>query len=384
MESYRKFAETKYVYNIRGHDCYAFVGEWTKESSKGHTPTSPKMLCEIEALQCLAQNNRTNIPPYHETDMLLSLGPAPGSFFADAYRLKRYRWANLPASLEDEIQKEICHKSYGIIYDVAINSAGGWVVQLEKGKLYRWGGALPQELERALSEGRRRKTIIRQLYLNHQNKDDYILIFTDGTVHLSLHHGFEKSIRELIASTFSKREKLKWNFIASCHCDEHIQVQINASYYNQRGRLHLRRQNFEQALTYTREAYHLDSSSSNYRDNYSMALLAARKQDPIPEASLARFDPNNSLRNEYVFMRDRMGSVELLEERTRQMRREGEEQRLPREWTYCDTSHLIAAELPAEREARTYELEVRKDSPAELAGSLHTKESSRRMLRFWR
>lgn len=118
-------------------------------------------MSEIEGVQTLGNQNTAHKPPYRAEDLLLSLGPSSGAFFADAFRLKRYRWHHLPSDLEGEIQAELGRKKYGSIYDVALNSLGGWVLQLKKGKMYLWGGMLPGELEQALEAGIERKAIIK-------------------------------------------------------------------------------------------------------------------------------------------------------------------------------------------------------------------------------
>jgi hypothetical protein len=107
---------------------------------------------EISALQALSQDNKEN--RHKETDLILSFGPAPGSFFANAYRLKRYRWANLPVGLEDAVQRNVCLNRYGKIHDIAINSMGGWVMQTNEGAQFQWDGQLPKELKQALSSGK--------------------------------------------------------------------------------------------------------------------------------------------------------------------------------------------------------------------------------------
>ena len=152
MEKYLDLAKDRYTSNIRGHDCFAFLGHCPTGSEKPYAENSHDMLHEIDALAKIsAQHERHDIPLL--SGLLLSLGPAPGSFFADSPVLKRYRWANLPVGLEDTIQEEVCRKGYGKIHDVAINSVGGWVLQLKEGKRYRWGGNLPTELQNALSKG---------------------------------------------------------------------------------------------------------------------------------------------------------------------------------------------------------------------------------------
>ena len=117
------------------------------------------MLLEIEALRAFAkqaQNDPSELEP-----VLLSLGPNPGSFFAHIGSLKRYRWANLPKELENIIQEELSCKNYGTIHDVAINAAGGWVIQFDEGRRYRMGGDLPAPLNNALSIGKKKKTQLR-------------------------------------------------------------------------------------------------------------------------------------------------------------------------------------------------------------------------------
>jgi hypothetical protein len=103
--------------------------------------------------------------------MITSFGPHPGSFFADAFHLSRYRWSNLPAELENRIQEHV--SLYGCanqktcqenkIHDVTINAVGDWVMQLKRGARFIWShgeGRLPNELQDALAEGERRKWTI--------------------------------------------------------------------------------------------------------------------------------------------------------------------------------------------------------------------------------
>jgi len=96
----------------------------------------------------------------------VSFGPQPGSFFANAVALKKYRWKDLPESLEDKLQDLLSKRSiwsgsgYGKIHDVAINASEGWVLLLERGKKYEWGESLPEELKEALKQGKDRKATI--------------------------------------------------------------------------------------------------------------------------------------------------------------------------------------------------------------------------------
>ncbi|KAF2732049.1 hypothetical protein EJ04DRAFT_554339 [Polyplosphaeria fusca] len=393
VTKYHKFARNKYIYNVRGHDCFAFLGEWTKETTRGQTSSEAELLAEMAGLQKLANDNMTNQPPYRKEDMLISLGAAPGSFFADAYRLRRYKWCNLPLDLEDEIQKEVCRRGYGTIYDVAVNASSGWIMQFDRGRSYRWGGDLPLELKAALDGGRTRRATIRQLYLNPQNKQDYVLIFTDAHAHLSLHHGIdiEPKIRTLVQSTFSASKKLHWTFINSCCCNIHSQNALNAAYYSQRGHFQLRRPhpNRDLVLTYLREAHHLVPSSPDYRDDYYMALLAAHGQNHAADANhLTRFDSQNASRNEFAFMRDRMGSLEALQDRLTSVLRDASKRQLTEEWKF-ETAVQGVVELPVEVVEETtspsYELGDRENREAEMSADMASvRVGSRRAFRFWR
>jgi hypothetical protein len=89
-----------------------------------------------------------------DEDLLLSLGPTAGSYFVDAHN--RYFWSGLP-ELEDVLQD----RRYGTVFDITINSAGGWVIQRDQGRSYKWGGPLPVELKSALEKGRNREAVIR-------------------------------------------------------------------------------------------------------------------------------------------------------------------------------------------------------------------------------
>jgi hypothetical protein len=94
--------------------------------------------------------------------------------FADAIKLHRYRWANLPIDLNNAIQDELNLRGYGKISDVAMNATGGWVMHFreedavgrwlrgrKQSAQFRWGGELPDELKKALEQGRDRRAKIR-------------------------------------------------------------------------------------------------------------------------------------------------------------------------------------------------------------------------------
>lgn len=119
--------------------------------------TSLTSLSEFPQLDSLMKENKEN--RFNSLNMIMSFGPKPGSFFADAYSLKRYKWLNLPTGLEDQIQKNICVKGYGNgeIQEVAMNARGGWIIVFNKGKRFEFGGNLPYELRKALQRARQTK-----------------------------------------------------------------------------------------------------------------------------------------------------------------------------------------------------------------------------------
>jgi hypothetical protein len=165
----KKLTKTQYIYNIRGHDFPSYMGQWTNlKNQAGPLSSNQVIYGEILELSKLAKRDESKFN--QRADIITSFGPHSGSFFADAFRLNRYRWSNLPAELEDEIQKHLSLYGYGNqknwqdnkIHDVAINARGGWVIQIKRGSQFIWsqGDQLPTELQRALEEGERRKWTI--------------------------------------------------------------------------------------------------------------------------------------------------------------------------------------------------------------------------------
>jgi hypothetical protein len=113
------------------------------------------LLGELDSLKVRLENHKKkNNTTYKDEDLLLSLGPTAGSYFVDAHN--RYFWSGLP-ELEDVLQD---HR-YGMVFDITINSASGWVMQRDQGRSYDWGGLLPEELQSALKKGRERGAVIR-------------------------------------------------------------------------------------------------------------------------------------------------------------------------------------------------------------------------------
>jgi len=118
------------------------------------------MYGEIAQLGILADEDQRKSG--RKANLIASFGPAPGAFFADAFRLGRYRRVNLPVDLENRIQVILDKKAYSKakIYDVAINGSGGWVIQFDRGKSFEMGGTIPVDLREALELGRKRNLSI--------------------------------------------------------------------------------------------------------------------------------------------------------------------------------------------------------------------------------
>jgi hypothetical protein len=160
--TFRSFYESlggfSYIYNVRGHDFLSYMGQWKSQTESGTLMSNRKIYGEIAELQKFADLDQNA----HEADpnLITSFGPAAGSFFADAWKpkLKCYRWENLPADLNRKLQEL---RKYGSIWDVALNASNGWVLQLDKGKQWVYGGPLHRDLERALSEVQDRNMISR-------------------------------------------------------------------------------------------------------------------------------------------------------------------------------------------------------------------------------
>ena len=144
----REVEASGYAFDMCGHDFLSYTGFTNGRSSHvKQLDSNETIIDETSALERFLRETKAS-------EFRLSLGPAGGAFFADAYRQKRYRWANLPVDLEETVQDVIvAAKGYGSIHRVAMNAAGGWVLLLAKGKKYLWGGELPVELVTTLAMG---------------------------------------------------------------------------------------------------------------------------------------------------------------------------------------------------------------------------------------
>jgi hypothetical protein len=148
---YERLATCRYIYNVRGHDFLSHMGQWKSQSETGTLVSNRKIYEEIAELRKLADLDKDEHGG--DANLIVSFGPTAGSFFADAWRpkLKCYRWENLPADLNRKLQ---ALRKYGNIWDVALNASNGWVLQLDKGRRWAYGGELHAELEWVLSETR--------------------------------------------------------------------------------------------------------------------------------------------------------------------------------------------------------------------------------------
>ncbi|RDL32092.1 uncharacterized protein BP5553_09494 [Venustampulla echinocandica] len=282
---YQRYAARKYFFNIRGHDFLSHVGQWRALDREGTVKACGNSYAEIENLQALAIENNAAAKKNFTASLNVSFGPRPGSFFADACELKRYRWRNLPAGLENEIQRLLSSASfwkrtgYGKIYDVAMNASEGWVLLQKKGEKYTWGGILPEELKEALQQGKDRKAPISRIFLNHQHPDEFMLLFSDGRAYANLHDDFREPLQNLLHRWAENRGlgiRFQYHFRATSHSSQAYQKVLNAAYYNQRGLFHLGRNNAWLALQYLNEAHDQNSASDEIHSNLGMALVAVR------------------------------------------------------------------------------------------------------------
>jgi hypothetical protein len=154
-------AQHGYVFDIRGHDFLSHMGKVIsrqEENAVRDVAAASNCMREIEALERLARGNDPNRS--RRPDLIVSFGPASGSYFANARHLGKYRWRKLPVSLEEAIQDHLSEHKYGKIHDVAMNAVGGWVMQTNGGSSFQWGGQLPDDLDRALENGKTRNATI--------------------------------------------------------------------------------------------------------------------------------------------------------------------------------------------------------------------------------
>ncbi|PMD44602.1 hypothetical protein L207DRAFT_525915 [Hyaloscypha variabilis F] len=297
-----------FVFNLRGHDFLSHTGQWTGSNGKGgYLPTSPTSISELALLKPLRDKNEAN--GYDGSEMIISFGPHSSSFFADvtAESLKRYNWRNLPIGLEDEIQKNLDAKGYGNIYQVMMNGEkidskdfkveGGWVILFGRGESFAFGGKLPPRLEGILRQAKEDQAAkrgalfgpkidnsIHRIYLNHQNPDDYVLLFNDGRCYASLHEGFREKLKR-VDTTWAAGNGIvgKFYFTSSCEWPESTRKQHNAEYYARRGMFHLSKGNTDLALKYLREASDESKRDPEIQKQFAMAIIAKRQEGPPDE-----------------------------------------------------------------------------------------------------
>lgn len=151
--------QKRFFYNFRGHDFLSYSGQFRGKrgiDDVGHVNTAFVPISESSLLESLRRKNEQK--GTLGLNMVICLGPRPGSVFVDAYKLKRYKWENLPPSLNLELQ-DILMNGYERcgIEDVQMNALGGWVILLHGGKDFVFGGELPYELRILLQDTKRSK-----------------------------------------------------------------------------------------------------------------------------------------------------------------------------------------------------------------------------------
>jgi len=148
----------RFFYNIRGHDFLSYSGQYVSKNSDdvGHVETAYVPISESALLESLRRENEQH--GYLGPNMITCLGPRPGSAFIKAYSLKRYEWENLPPDLNRELLK-IYSKGYekSGIQDLAMNALGGWVILLNEGKNFAFGGELPFTLRILLQDAQEKQ-----------------------------------------------------------------------------------------------------------------------------------------------------------------------------------------------------------------------------------
>ena len=137
------------------------------------------------------------------------------------------------------------------------------------------------------------------------------MIFENGKTCICLHTDFEKDFKNLVTQAI---KNAKWDFQPSCNCNVSQQQQINAAYYNRRGRFQLRRGAPELALGYLKEALKLKDTTA-YQDDYGMALIDVqrlRKDDTLEDWLNQEVEPQLTLHNpdeDYGFRYDYINVV---------------------------------------------------------------------------
>jgi hypothetical protein len=151
-----------FLRNVAGHDCFSHFGNWIFQGDSGWLDSAGNFVLETDDLRTFVAETKEKVER-DKPEIVLSVGPAPGSFWADN-RKSRGCWSNLPRSLEEALQRLSQTKPYGSILNVAINADGGWVIQLKpkllssKGEpTYEFGGDLPYELKKTLEDGKQSK-----------------------------------------------------------------------------------------------------------------------------------------------------------------------------------------------------------------------------------
>jgi hypothetical protein len=373
----------RHIYDIRGHDFLSFGAKF--KSDKGIerclgvsvTPISESLFLESlrnETAKRASSKKESSRKAAEDTtnpglDMTITFGSKPGSFFVDAFSIPRYGWANLPPDLDNLIQRIVCVKGYGdgVIKNVALNANGGWVMSLDEGSRFEFGGELPYDLRIVLQDAQKNNSeqpglkitievrfplivsgniltkYLQRIYLNHQHPQEYVLIFGEGQCFACLHSDFRDPLEKLLTTwaTGNRVRRFVFNFKPSSTIGQDCQRLLNAQYYSRRGLFFLSRFNVELALRYLREAVYQDESNMEIRGRLAIGLVAVRRvrgRDPTLDALIERRphrapghrppprprehqDEGTMFRDEYMWMLDEDVELPALEQRLDEIQR---------------------------------------------------------------
>ena len=157
-------------------------------------------------------------------------------------------------------------------------------------------------------------TFYKRIFLNHQNPLEYVLLFSDGTAHVSLHEDFHEPLKRLLklwATNRNLSDRFCVHARSTCEYPKSYQKCLNASYYNARGLFHLARDNHLLALSYFNEAHEQNRSSEEIHLNLGMALVAVRRSALDEELETYLATKKNLRPNPIVLNEGELGSFRM-------------------------------------------------------------------------
>jgi hypothetical protein len=151
--------QRRFYYNIRGHDFLSYSGQYRGRGGRddvGHVETAFIPISESSLLESLRLENVNSPNKFLGPNMITTLGPTPGSVFVNAYSLRRFEWENLPSSLNRELHRitAVGYQNCGL-QDLTMSALGGWVILLNKGRNFSFGGLLPHDLKIILQDAQK-------------------------------------------------------------------------------------------------------------------------------------------------------------------------------------------------------------------------------------